>query len=83
MYRMYKNVNFCKKTNCGLIQVFHIKNTEKGGKTSVFHNLSTLSTLKGSISVDYSGIKKEQMFCELVIKITFCRKKVEKILTFE
>lgn len=83
MYRMYKNVNFCKKNNCGLIQVFHIKNTEKGGKTSVFYILSTLSTQKGSISVDYLRVKKEQTFCELVIKITFCRKKVEKILTFE
>ena len=72
---MYKNVNFCKKNNCGLIQVFHTKNTEKGGKTRVFHNLSTLSTQKRLISGDYSGIKKEQMFCGLVIKITFCRKK--------
>ncbi|EEG74184.1 hypothetical protein CLOHYLEM_06191 [[Clostridium] hylemonae DSM 15053] len=33
--------------------------------------------------MDYSGQIKEQTFCEVIIKIIFCRKKVKKMLTFE
>lgn len=38
-----------------LIQVIHIKISEKGGKIELFKILSTLSTLKVANLVDYSG----------------------------
>lgn len=52
---MYKNVKICKKNKKALIQVIHIKNSEKGGKDGSFPFLSTLSTLKGGKTGDYSG----------------------------
>jgi len=83
MYKMYKNVKNCIFLEQRVIQVFHIKNTEKGGKIGIFKKFSTLSTLKHVFCVDYSGVKNERTFCELVMKITFCRKRLEKMLTFE
>ena len=80
---MYKFVKNCKKIKNGLIQVIHIENAKKGGKNVVFENFSTLSTLKHKNSGDYSLLKKERMFCGVVIKIDDCRKKEKKILTFK
>ena len=83
MYKMYKNVKKSKILKKRLIQVFHIKNAKKGGKNGLFQNFSTLSTLNGGFFVDYFNIKNERTFCELVMKITFCRKKFENQLTFK
>ena len=44
MYKIHKNVKNCKKSKRLVIQVFHIKTDEKGGKSDVFLILSTLST---------------------------------------
>ncbi len=49
----------------------------------VFQKFSTLSTLKDKNLGDYFRVKKERMFCEVVIKIAFCRKKRKMILTFK
>ena len=83
MCNLYKNVKKCKNTKKKLIQVIHIKNPEKGGKIDVFKKLSTLSTLKRQKMGDYLGMIKERMFCEVIIKMRFCRKKPKKILTFK
>ena len=83
MYKMYKIVKKSKFLQKRLIQVFHIENMKKGGKIHTFHYFSTLSTLKGRFFVDYFNIKNERTFCEHVMKITFCRKKMENLLTFE
>ena len=80
---MYKNVKKSKILKKTLIQVIHIKNAKKGGKIDVFQKLSTLSTVKHVFFVDYLKVKNERMFCELVMKMTFCRKKLENLLTFE
>jgi hypothetical protein len=80
---LHKNVKKCKNSSILIIQVIHIENTKKGGKISVFQRLSTLSTLNGINSGDYSMLKKEQMFCEVIIKMHICRKKSKKTLTFE
>lgn len=80
---MYKNVKKCIFLKNRLIRVIHIKNGKKGGKTVVFHKLSTLSTMKQVFFVDYLKAKNKQMFCEDVMKMIFCRKKREMILTFE
>ena len=42
-----------KKWGAGVIQVIHHRNHKKGGKIKVFPNLSTLSTWKTPILVDY------------------------------
>lgn len=52
-------------------------------KIGIFKKLSTLSTPKVGKMGDYSWIKKERMFCKVVIKMTFYRKKTEIILTFK
>ena len=52
------------------------------GKMSAF-DLSTFSTLKVANLGDYSGKEKERMFCEVIIKMKFCRKKRKNGLTFE
>ena len=83
MYKMYKIVKKFKKLEIGIIQVIHIEIDEKGGKNDVFQNLSTLSTLNWMKLGDYSRQKKERTFCGVVIKMTFCRKKMKMILTFE
>ena len=80
---MYKNVKKSKKLQKRLILVFHIEDAKKGGKNVVFFNLSTLSTMKYVFFVDYLKAKNKQMFCELVMKMRFCRKKLENLLTFE
>ena len=83
MYKIDKNVKNCRKLKITLIQVIHTERCEKGGKNSHFQKLSTLSTLKEQKSVDYLWQIKERVFCGLVIKITFCRKKPENVLTFK
>ena len=83
LYKMYKNVKNCIFLEHGLIQVIHIQNAQKGGKIVVFQKLSTLSTSKHVFFVDYLKVKNKQMFCELVMKMIFCRKKLENLLTFE
>ena len=80
---MNKFVKKSKILKKGLIQVIHIENAQKGGKIGVFKNFSTLSTLNSAFFVDYFNIKNERTFCELVMKITFCRKKRENQLTFK
>ena len=80
---MYKNVKNCIFLRNRLIQVIHIKNAKKGGKIGVFQKLSTLSTLKQVFFVDYLKAKNKQTFCELVMKMPFCRKRLENLLTFE
>lgn len=80
---MFKNVILCKNLKNIIFQVFHIKIAEKGGKISVFKILSTFSTLKVANLGDYSGKEKEQVFCEVIIKMLFCRKKKKNGLTFE
>jgi len=74
MYKLYKIVKKCKILEKRLIQVFHIEIAKKGGKNDVLEILSTLST-KASKTGDYSRQIKERMFCEVIIKIRFCRKK--------
>lgn len=80
---MFKNVILCKKMKNKIFQVFHIEKAEKGGKISVFKILSTFSTLKVANLGDYSGKEKERMFCEVMIKMRFCRKKEKNGLTFD
>ena len=80
---MFKNVILCKKMKNRIFQVFHNKRAEKGGKISVFKVLSTFSTLKVANLGDYSGKEKERMFCEVIIKMIFCRKKEKNGLTFD
>ncbi len=53
MCNLHKFVKCCKKMEKTLIQVIHRKKHEKGGKIEVFENLSTLSTPKSPILVDY------------------------------
>ena len=83
LYKMFKNVILCKKMENRIFQVFHNKRAEKGGKISVFKILSTFSTLKVANLGDYSGKEKERMFCEVMIKMDFCRKKPKNRLTFK
>jgi len=64
-------------------QVFHNKIFKKGGKITVFSILSTFSTLIMANLGDYSRVSKEQMFCEVIIKMRFCRKKRKNRLTSE
>ena len=64
-------------------QVFHNRTAKKGGKTTVFFILSTFSTLIVADLGDYSGERKERMFCEDMIKLEICRKKWKNGLTFE
>ena len=64
-------------------KVIHIKKCKKCRKMGIFTKLSTLSTPKVGKTGDYSGIEKERTFCRLVIKMTFCRKKNEFVLTFK
>ena len=64
-------------------QVFHNKRAKKGGKTTVSFILSTFSTLIALDLGDYSEERKEQMFCEVMIKMGFCRKKWKNGLTSE
>ena len=64
-------------------KVIHIKKCKKCRKMGIFTKLSTLSTPKSGKTGDYSGIEKERTFCRLVIKMTFCRKKKEFVLTFK
>ena len=64
-------------------QVFHNKRAKKGGKTTVSFILSTFSTLIALDLGDYSEERKEQMFCEVMIKMDFCRKKPKNRLTFK
>ena len=64
-------------------KVIHIKKCKKCRKMGIFTKLSTLSTPKVGKTGDYSGIEKERTFCRLVIKMTFCRKKKEFVLTFK
>ena len=64
-------------------KVINIKSRENSGKKAGFCNLSTLSTLKHVILVDYSGKTKERMFCKEITKFAFCRKKWKCILHFE
>lgn len=59
------------------------KKLENCEKTVLYHQLSTLSTLKGTILVDYSTKIKERVFCGDIIKIEHCRKKAKCILTFK
>ena len=80
---MYKNVKNCIFLGNRLIQVIHSENSKKGGKIGIFQKLSTLSTTKHVFFVDYLKAKNKQMFCELVMKMTFCRKRLENLLTFE
>lgn len=76
LYKMYKFVKKCIFLQNRLIQVIHIKNGKKGGKIVVFKKLSTLSTSKHVFFVDYLKETNKQMFCELVMKMIFCRKKM-------
>ena len=64
-------------------KVIHTKKQEKCRKMGISTKLSTLSTPKVGKTGDYSGIEKEPTFCRLVIKMTFCRKKKEFVLTFK
>ena len=64
-------------------KVIHTKKQEKCRKMGISTKLSTLSTPKVGKTGDYSGIVKERTFCRLVIKMTFCRKKKEFVLTFK
>ena len=64
-------------------KVIHIKKCKKCRKMGISTKLSTLSTPKVGKTGDYSGIEKERTFCRLVIKMTFCRKKKEFVLTFK
>ena len=80
---MFKNVILCKKMKNKIFLVFHIEKAEKGGKISVFKVLSTFSTLKVANLGDYSGKEKERMFCEVIIKMIFCRTKEKNGLTFD
>ena len=54
-------------------KVIHTKKQEKCRKMGISTKLSTLSTPKVG----------ERTFCRLVIKMTFCRKKKEFVLTFK
>ena len=83
LYKMFKNVILCKKMKNYIFLVFHIEKAEKSGKISVFKVLSTFSTLKVANLGDYSGKEKERMFCEVIIKMIFCRKKEKNGLTFD
>ena len=83
MYKMTKFVKNCIFLRNRLIQVIHIKNTKKGGKIVVFQKFSTLSTMKHVFFVDYLKVENERMFCEHVMKMSFCRKKTEIMLTSE
>lgn len=64
-------------------KVIHTKKQEKCRKMGISTKLSTLSTPKVGKTGDYSGIEKERTFCRLVIKMMFCRKKKEFVLTFK
>lgn len=64
-------------------KVINIKSREKSGKKVGFCNLSTLSTQKPVILVDYSPKTKEQAFCKQITKFIYCRKKLKCILRFE
>lgn len=64
-------------------KVIHTKKQEKCRKMGISTKLSTLSTPKVGKTGDYSGIEKERTFCRLVIKMTFCLKKKEFVLTFK
>lgn len=64
-------------------KVIHTKKQEKCRKMGISTKLSTLSTPKVGKTGDYSWIEKERTFCRLVIKMTFCRKKKEFVLTFK
>ena len=64
-------------------KVIHTKKQGKCRKMGISTKLSTLSTPKVGKTGDYSGIEKERTFCRLVIKMTFCRKKKEFVLTFK
>lgn len=83
LYKLFKNVILCKKMENRIFQVFHNEIAEKGGKISVFKVLSTFSTLNAANLGDYLGEEKERMFCEVIIKMSFCRKKTKNKLTFE
>lgn len=80
---MFKNVKLCKKMEILFFQVFHNETAKKGGKTTVSFILSTFSTLIALDLGDYSEERKEQMFCEVMIKMGFCRKKWKNGLTSE
>ena len=81
IYKLFKNVKLCKKMEISFFQVFHNETLKKGGKITVFTILSTFSTLIVANLGDYSSVRKERMFCEEIIKIRFCRKKMENGLT--
>ena len=53
---LHKFVKCCKNLEKTLIQVIHRKKHEKGGKTGVFENLSTLSTSKSPILVEKTRV---------------------------
>ncbi len=56
---------------------------KKRDKIELYTELSTFSTLNEVESVDYFLHKKEQAFCEQVIKIVFCRNNFKLNLTFK
>ena len=72
---MYKSGKSCIILSTLKKKVIHIKKWENCEKTVLYHQLSTLSTLKGTILVDYSTKIKERVFCGDIIKIEHCRKK--------
>lgn len=83
MYKIDKNVKYCIFLENVLKKVFNMKNTKKGGKSVNFANLSTLSTQNYVNLVDYLDETNERTFCEEIIKMPFCRKKLKTILTFK
>lgn len=52
-----------------IFQVFHNRTAKKGGKTTVYKILSTFSTSEVANLGDYSKERKEQTFCEVIIKM--------------
>ena len=81
--KMYKSGKSCKKLSSLVYKVINIKKWKIREKTVLYHHLSTLSTLKCAILVDYSTKTKERVFCVDIIKFEQCRKKKKCILTFE
>ena len=83
MYKIDKNVKYCIFWKNNLQKVFNIKKPEIEGKIGIYLKLSTLSTLNYVNLVDYLHETNERTFCEEMIKMTFCRKKLKTLLTFK
>lgn len=60
--KMHKNIKVCRNQKKRSYQLIHTQNFKKRGKNVIWKKLSTLSTLKHRIYVDYSTTKKNERF---------------------